>query len=292
MKIEPKRTYKLPKTGVLKSADLAQFIRWAGSNIGYNVKFDGETKVEDRADGSTLIDFRRPGPTGSPGPASTTPGPRGYPGYPGADGAAGPPGETPTTVGPDGDDGPDGIPYTAPGPDGPKGDKGEKGDDLPGPPGPRGDIGPTDHTPGPKGAPGPQGYVGYPGEPGTPGLNYEGDKTAIVTVSEGRHVGMIATESSRPYFVERLTFSATTKSVPIPALFRGTIEPDSLRVMALSVAGCGAFIKGNRVVIDSQCRAGTVTVAGIRRGCGNWFYRDYTPEQKRKNDDFYSLAHA
>jgi len=126
--------------------------------------------------------------------------------------------------------------------------------------------------------------MGSPGDPG--------DKYAIVTVSEGRHVGMIATESPRPYFVERLTFSATTKSILIPALFRGTIEPDSLRVMALSVPCCGAYIKGNRVVIGAQESGGVVTVAGIRRGCGNWFYRDYTPEQKRKNDAFYSLAHA
>lgn len=291
MKIEPRRTYKLPKSGVLKAADLAQFIQWVGSNLGFGVKFDGETRVEERADGSTLIDFRRPGPNGAPGP----PGPNGPPGplgLPGADGAGGPPGATPTTVGPDGDDGPDGAPYTAPGPDGPKGDKGEKGDDLPGPLGPRGEIGPTDHTPGPKGAPGAPGYVGYPGEPGTPGIDFTGDKTAIVTVSDGQHIGMIATESPRPYFVQRLTFSSGTRRILIPALFRGTIESDSLRVMALSTPGCGAYIEGDYVVIGAQESGGVVTVAGVRRGCGNWFYRDYTENQKRKNELFYSLAHA
>ncbi len=272
--------YMLPKSGVLKASQLSDYIRFMGRVLGYKISFANEPGFQERADGSTYIDLtgsHPPGPDGAAGMAGS-PGPTGPAG---AAGPAGPPSTTP---------GPPGPAQTTPGPPGPMptGPDGIPG--IPGPPGPVGSPGPDGGPQGPPGEPGDTGAPGPDGPQGPPGP--PGDKYAIVTVAEGWHVGMIATESPRPYFVERLTFSATTKSIPIPALFRGTIEPDSLRVMSCSLTGCGAYIKGNRAVIDSQGRAGTVTVAGIRRGCGNWFYRDYTPDQKRKNDDFYSLAHS
>lgn len=272
--------YILPKSGVLKNSQLADFIRFMGRVLSYKVSFVDEPGFQERADGSTYIDLTGNHPAGPAGEEGMT-GPVGGPGPPGGPGPAGPPSTTP---------GPPGPAQTTPGPPGPMptGPDGIPG--IPGTPGPVGPPGPDGGPQGPPGEPGdpgeqgPDGPVGPPGDPG--------DKYAIVTVSEGRHVGMIATESPRPYFVERLTFSAGTRRILIPALFRGTIEPDSLRVMALSTPGCGAFIDGNYVVIGAQESGGVVTIAGVRRGFGNWFYRDYTEDQKRKNEAFYSSAHT
>ena len=272
--------YILPKSGVLKNSQLADFIRFMARVLSYKVSFVDEPGFHERADGSTYIDLTGNHPAGPSGEEGMT-GPVGGPGPPGGPGPAGPPSITP---------GPPGPAQTTPGPPGPMptGPDGIPG--IPGTPGPAGPPGPDGGPQGPPGDPGDPGPIGSDGPVGPPGD--PGDKYAIVTVSEGRHVGMIATESPRPYFVERLTFSAGTRRIPIPALFRGVIEPDSLRIMALSTPGCGAYIEGNYVVIGAQESGGAVTVAGVRRGFGNWFYRDFTEDQKRKNDDFYSSAHT
>jgi hypothetical protein len=104
---------------------------------------------------------------------------------------------------------------------------------------------------------------------------------------------MAALEGPRPYFIERLTFDATQKTIAIPRLFLGAIEPDSLRVMSCSIQGAGAAIVGGKVKIEApKGEAGTVTVIGIRRGLNDWHYRDYTDAQRLTNNRFYSLAHA
>lgn len=272
--------YILPKSGVLKNSQLADFIRFMGRVLSYKVSFVDEPGFQERADGSTYIDLTGNHPAGPAGEEGMA-GERGARGPTGGAGPAGEPGTTP---------GPKGVNQTTPGPPGPMptGPPGFPG--IPGDPGPAGAPGPDGGPQGPTGEPGDTGPTGADGPIGAPGD--PGDKYAIVTVSEGRHVGMIATESPRPYFVERLKFSSGTKRILIPALFRGTIKPNSLRVMALSVPGCGAYIEGNYVIIGAQESGGVVTVAGVRKGFGNWFYRDFTEGQKRKNELFYSSAHA
>jgi hypothetical protein len=105
-------------------------------------------------------------------------------------------------------------------------------------------------------------------------------------------VGMAALEAPRPYFIERLTFKANESAVTIPALFLGTIEPASLRVMACNVPAVGVRIDGISVAISGKHSGGIVTVIGIRRGFDGWHFKDYTIDQKRNNDQFYNSAHA
>jgi hypothetical protein len=172
---------------------------------------------------------------------------------------------------------------------------GPPGTDQPGPPGPPGDPGPygpdgpDNLIPGPPGPTGPTGGPGPPGPGGAPGE--PGDKFAIVEAG-GMFVGMAALEAPRPYFIERLTFKANESAVTIPALFLGTIEPASLRVMACNVPAVGVRIDGISVAISGKHSGGIVTVIGIRRGFDGWHFKDYTIDQKRNNDQFYNSAHA
>ena len=114
-----------------------------------------------------------------------------------------------------------------------------------------------------------------------------------MTIGEDLYVGMAALEAPRPYFIERLTFDGTKKSIAIPRLFIGAIEPDTLRVMSCSIQGAGASIAGGKVKVDApEGSAGIVAVVGIRRGLQDWHYRDFTDAQRVNNNHFYSLAHA
>jgi hypothetical protein len=176
-----------------------------------------------------------------------------------------------------------------------RGATGPPGTDQPGPPGPDGSPGPygpdgpPNLVPGPPGPPGPTGLPGSPGPGGLPGE--PGDKFAIVEAG-GMFVGMAALEAPRPYFVERLTFKANENAVTIPALFLGTVELSSLRVMACNVPAVGVRIDGLSVAISGKHSGGIVTVIGIRRGFDGWHFKDYSANQKRNNDWFYNSAHA
>jgi len=278
----PLTRYRLPRAGILKASALADFIAYVGVALGYTVKFDGNPSAHIRADGSTYVDLRRGGP----------PGPTGAPGGNGPPGADGPPGTDNTTPGEDSTTpGPPGDAPTSPGPPGPY-TPGPQG--LPGPDGPPGPAGPA----GPDGGPqGPTGAPGAPGPPGPPGIigadGPPGDKFAIVTVAQDYHVGMAALEAPRPYFIQRLTFNAARQTLRIPRLFLGTICRDSLRMMSCSAHGAGVRIVGDSVIVETQLEAqGTVTVCGIRKGCGHWLYQDFTESQRLTNNRFYSQAHA
>lgn len=158
----------------------------------------------------------------------------------------------------------------------------------PGPPGPDGPDGPTQTLPGP---PGPMGPAGEPGPPGPMGLTGEpGDKFAIVEAGDS-FVGMAALEAPRPYFIEFIKVPANCSKVEVPALFLGTIEPGSLRVMSFSIPGVGLRVKGSTVGISGKHGGGTVSVIGIRRHLAWWHFKDFTALQKENNRKFYASAH-
>jgi len=282
-----RKTYRLPKPGVLHAESLNDLIHWVGGILGYEVSFS-QAKPRENADGSQYVDFRQPGPKGADGP----PGPPGNPGSspPGAN-APGPNGEE----GPEGDFGPDGPDNTTPGPKGPKGLIGLPGDNMPGPRGPTGPTGPANLMPGPDGdpgEPGPPGPAGPQGDPGEPG-----DKFAIVEAGS-RFVGMAALEAPRPYFIHRLTFDLTGgRFVLIPQIYLDSIEPQSLRVMACSVPGLGLRIVGDTVEVSPSpslkvSPSQSLTLIGIRRGFSDWYFRDFTEKQRQTNNAFYSSAHS
>lgn len=327
--------YRLPKKGTLKVESLNDFVKFMGRSLNFNVQFDSAT-AEQRADGSTyltgaggegLAGPKGPtgfsGPTGSPG----SPGSNGSPGTPGGDGAS-----PVAPIGPDGDDGDmgdqgaKGETPTEPGPKGPKGDRGPPGDDMLGPAGPPGPMGTPNYDPGPPGPPGepgPPGTPAYepgsPGDPGDPG-GYgftfpgdpgpegppgpdgdQGDKYAIVTLPDGRRIGMHATESSRPWFCDEIAFKIPPLlayiDLPIDAVYLGTIEPASLCVIQLSLSGIGAQIVGDHLRLSAtpfrlSSLSGVVTVAGIRRGFLDWHFKSFTAEQMTRNHAFYSAAYG
>ena len=174
------------------------------------------------------------------------------------------------------------------------GAQGPPGTDYPGlpgpagPPGPYGPDGPAQTLPGP---PGPTGPPGAPGPPGPDGPTGEpGDKFAIVAAGES-FVGMAALEAPRPYFIESIKVPANCSKVEVPALFLGTIEPNSLRVMSFSVPGIGARVKGSTVEIIGKHSGGIVSVIGIRRHLAWWHFKDFTANQMENNRQFYASAH-
>jgi len=327
--------YRLPPKGVLKVESLNDFVMFMGKALNFNVHFDGATS-QVRADGSIYIKGAGgeggPGPKGPDGPSGPT-GPPGSAGSNGMPGAPGGNGASPVApIGPDGDpgemgdQGPKGPAETEPGPKGPKGDPGPPGDDLAGPAGPPGEIGEPNTTPGPDGPPGPPGPPGtpafepgspgdpgdpgtdgfssngLPGDPGPPGTPGEaGDKFAIVTIPDGRHVGLHATEASRPWFLDEITFRVpfwrSVVTLPIDALFIGSIEPSSLCVIQTSASAIGAQIIGDSLRITASpfrlsSITGVITVAGLRRGFSDWHFKSFTADQLARNNAFYSAAYG
>lgn len=327
--------YRLPPKGVLKVESLNDFVKFMGRALNFNVNFDSATS-QVRADGSTYVTGAGgeggPGPKGPDGPS----GPTGPPGSAGSNGMPGTPGGNGASpvapIGPDGDpgemgdQGPKGPPETEPGPKGPKGDAGPPGDDMLGPRGAPGPIGEPNIDPGPDGPPGPPGPPGTPafepgspgppGDPGGPGFTFPGlpgdegppgakgepgNKYAIVTIPDGRHLGLHATEASRPWFMDEITFKIPPLlayiDLPIDAVYLGTIEPASLCVIQTSTPAIGAQIMRDRVRITvSAFRlssiTGVVTLAGIRAGFLDWHFKSFTAEQMTRNNAFYSAAYG
>lgn len=122
-----------------------------------------------------------------------------------------------------------------------------------------------------------------------------------MTLPDGRHIGMHAMESSRPYFLDEIVFKLppffASMDLPIDPVYLGTIEPDSLCVIQCSEPKLGAQIVSGRLrvtasVLRLQGIRGVVTIAGIRRGFKDWHYQPYTAEQFMKNNAFYSAAYG
>lgn len=300
--------YSLPKPGILKVPDLTRIIELFGAMLGYGVKFSGAKNTRQNADGSWSVTLA--GKKGPPGPAGSS-GPAGGTGPAGPQGLApeGPPGPE----GPYGPDGPEGPTPSGPGPDGPPGVPGPPGQDMGGPPGPTGPTGPPNTDPGPPGATGPPGPPGIPGPngpPGPPGMNgfyvpgppgepgdpgVPGDKFAIVTLPNGRHVGFSALESSRPWFLDEITIvcAGNEKEVrrKICPVFLATIEPLSLCIIQISRPGLAAYVWGDGIILTGETQPGeaiTVTLAGIRCGLADWHFQPYTAEQMQRNRAFYA----
>lgn len=290
------QAYRLPKNGLLRAEELNRLIQWVGGLVGYRTQFIGAKKVTEQADGSLYVDFRQIGPIGPAG-ASGSGGSPGAPGPPGPEGPAGadlpgPPGGP----GNPGDYGPDGPDAPNPGPPGPK-VPGPPGSNLPGPPGPEGPGGEPNPDPGPPGAPGNPGAPGLPGDPGPPGEpGPPGDKFAIVAAG-GKFVGMAALEAPRPYFIHHLSTQAngaeTEMILPIDPQFSRVTQPGSLRLMSCNVPGLGLRLRGaDQVQILGTPPAGPliIGVIGIRLGFADWYFRDFTEAQRRKNNHFYESA--
>lgn len=301
-------SYRLRRRGgLLMMEELDQFLRWAKPFVGIKIESDDINGVTETGDGSfvdvegnTLIpgapgSLGGPGLTGLPGAAPAGPkGPPGddgvpTPGAPGDKGNKGPAGDKPK--------GPKGLP----GPDGPDGSDGSATPGVPGgsPPGPLGNPGPAGNpgtVTGPPGAPGIP-LLGPPGDPGFPG-----DKFAIVPTC-GQIVGWAAMEAPSPWFEDLYQWQMLTGGfgvdVPLDPLFLGTIEPGTLRVVALvgeTLLPLGASIEGNDIRIraaesTAADMRGTVVVAGIRKGFSDWRFKPFTARQQRRNQEFYQRAY-
>ena len=310
--------YTLPKPGFLQAEDLARAIAYIGRLLGYGVQLTGAQKVTEQADGTWNADMHPRGPMGPAGPAGSPggPGPQGAPGIapvgppgtPGGSGPPGPPGDPgdPGEPGPEGPPGPPGQDLGGPpGDEGPVGMQGPEGE--PGPPGPPGEDAPGNA--GPPGPPGPEGPHGFyvPGEPGPagePGPGGEpglpGDKFAVVTLPDGRHIGFSAVESSRPWFMDEITFVSpslpdTKVILPVDPVFLGTIESGSLRAVQVSTPGLGIQIVANEVHVQTGSLPPglpvVITIAGIRRGFASWHYKPFTRGQMQRNRAFYRSAY-
>jgi hypothetical protein len=136
---------------------------------------------------------------------------------------------------------------------------------------------------------------GPPGEPGDPGV--PGDKFAIVTLPNGRHVGFSALESSRPWFLDEITIVCAGNEKEyrrqICPVFLATIEPLSLCIIQISRPGLAAYVWGDGIILTGETQPGEtiiLTLAGIRRGLADWHFQPFTQEQRLRNLAFYSAA--
>lgn len=256
--------------------------------------------------GSLVVPGERgdPGNPGFPGPTGTEPGPKGPKGPQGLDnvmvgviGDPGDPGDAPAIPGPPGAEGP---PGPSPGPPGPPGvpgtditgSPGPPGSPVPGPPGPPG----VDRGPGPPGPFGPEGPPGYPGDTGDPG-----DKFAIVPLRGGRCVGLYAVECPDVIFesVLRVTVPAMRKEqvLYLAPHFIAAVEAETLRVVGFTRSlpvpvtvhlDCHSV----RITLPPQTHElqVVVTVHGIRKGMRGRRWPVFTPNQMRRNNEFYRKA--
>ena len=303
----PPRRYRLPGAAFVTMRHLRSLAQFVAEGLGYTVT---SPDVES-AQGDPSTPYLRWKPQGVPGPPGDrgTPGPDGPPGFPPED--PGPPGDP----GINGPPGPDGTPTPGdegdagdPGMDGPKGEEGNPGAD--GPAGPPGNPGPD----GPPGSPNP-GEPGDPGPPGPDGIEFEGlpgadgdpTKTAVLhTVSRGI-VAMHAMEGGEVLFKDVITLPIAPHghgSAQVDPIFRDVCEAGSLFVQHAFLPGSAARLgvavqmSAERVWLEAQIVPAprrdtlvTVTIAGVRKGFAGAKLMRCTPEQMRRNKQFYAGAY-
>ena len=320
----PPATYTLPRArGAVKMRDFARIAAWLALRFRFQLSSGGMVASREVAGGGLFMRRDRTGPKGPQGdlgelgdpgapgpPGENLPGERGGPGFPGSPGPTGPMGD-PGPKGPPGED------STEPGPKGPKGPTGA----TPGPPGPAGNPGPAGvDEESPEGDVGPPGGVGPPGPPGPEGdwgfLGPEGpggppgppgDKTAILQLSEGRNVGLMAIECRDVLFedVIKVTLEPRTNYlwVNLDPIFVATCDRGSIVVTSalpdmpapgLNVQFTSPGAHSLIIRLQPQLRSLrlVITVHGTRRGHANARARQWTVEQATRNEAFYARFHA
>lgn len=298
MKLQQPSVYRVPSSkGVVRMRDFARMAAWLALRFRFELRSDGMQSARETAGGGLFMRRDRPGPVGAPGAPGST-GPAGSDGIPGPDGS------------------------NVPGPRGPKGDSGAPGPEGdPGEPSPPGPPGPDSTAPGPKGPagtepgdPGPKGPTGFPGpagvdeespqgEPGPPGE--PGEKTAILQLSDGSNVGLMAMECQDVIFEDVLHFGVpagrSVFPVAIDFLFAAVCEPGSIRITSalpsVPVPNLSVELQPDlqiKIRMPAQLREIrlVITLHGTRLGHAAARQRIWTPAQAEQNAAFYARFHA
>jgi hypothetical protein len=144
-----------------------------------------------------------------------------------------------------------------------------------------------------------RGPDGPPGDPGQPA-----EKTAILRLSDGRNVGLIAQECRDVIFEDILTLvlapHTTQARADVCEVFLRTLQPGTLRLLSIlpghPVHGLHGKIIGDSIHLRLHAQPVpvllTITVQGIRRGHQHASLRQWTPAQAAHNDAFYRSFHA
>jgi hypothetical protein len=318
-----KPTYKLPRSeGLMRMRELAHLAGWLSAHLKFQIQSGGITHAREISGGGLFMRRDRRGPVGPTGPTGESggPGPPGTPGEnrPGPTGprVPGPPGP----AGPPGPKGPTGPASTAKGPKGPTGPAGPAG--PPGATGPTGFPGVDDE--GPEGSPGPAGSPGPPGPPGPEGPfgatgpegaegppGPPGNKTAILSLADGRNVGLMALECRDVLFEDIITVTLpahrSSFSVPIDPIFLATLEPGTLTItsalpaypvhLTAQINNHQSAISNHQSSIHLQLPPQptplplVITLHGTRIGQLHARQQPWTPAQAAHNDAFYRAFH-
>jgi hypothetical protein len=144
-----------------------------------------------------------------------------------------------------------------------------------------------------------RGPDGPPGDPGPPA-----EKTAILKLSDGRNVGLMAQECRDVLFEDIITLTVsphtTQTCVPICELFLRTLQPGTIRLVSIlpshPIHGLHAQLSDHHLHLHLPAQRVpvllTLTVHGIRRGHQHARLRQWTPAQAAQNNAFYRSFHA